>query len=402
MKGRRRDAPSFRKRREALKTTHREVSGKNLVVNAACHCVRESNGWRIGLPLRIVLILLIALGSDVIAGARTPPEGSSVILMIGDGMGIGQIEAARRAAGDFGGLTMDTLEIQDGRLRTDDVRGRTTDSAAAATAMSTGRKTAAGGLGVNARGRSLMTIAELAMATGRAVGLVTTVSLTHATPAAFVVHVPDRNYFMPIAEQMVASGASVLLGGGAGHFLPRGAPSPHAASGDRRDDRNLVEEAEAAGYSVVWSAAELAHVDADSTPLLFGLFADEEMLRPLEPTLATMTWAAIEILSRDPDGFFLMVEGGLIDWVCHENDAAAAIELTLGFDSAVEVALDYTRDVGNALLIVTADHETGGMQVYRDQHHSLREDGPFAGPAGESFYVNWAPVSYTHLRAHET
>ncbi len=343
-------------------------------------------------------VLVVLCCASLVATAQMAPSGHvrSIILMIGDGMGVGQIEAARwTLVGPNGDLIMDKLTVQDGWARTDELSGLTTDSAAAITAIATGHKTRNGYLSVDADGEPLTTILEMAQAAGKAVGLVTSVPLAHATPAGFAAHNRDRNQYTTIAEDMHEAGVDVLLGGGAEHFLPYRTTCGCGWSGWRTDGRDLVAEAESVGYVFACDTQGLAEIDTSTVDRLLGLFADEEMHRPLSPSLAEMTRVAIEILSRDPDGFFLMVEGGLIDWVCHDNDAEAAIELTIGFDAAVGIALEYVRVAGDTLLVVTADHETGGMSVSMESSHYLREDGPFDMPDGRSFYVNWLHTYHT-------
>jgi len=347
--------------------------------------------WKVSL-----LVAVVCCAALPAARADQQESVRSIILMIGDGMGVGQIEGARWwQVGPDGALVMDTLTVQDGWSCTDALYGQTTDSAAAVTAMATGQKTRNGYLSVDTERQPLTTILEMAKAAGKAVGLVTSVPLAHATPAGFAAHNRDRNQYMAIAEDMHEAGVDVLLGGGVQHFLPYRTTCDCGWSGWRTDGRDLVAEAQSVGYVFVCDAQGLEEIDTSTVDRLLGLFADEEMHRPLCPSLAGMTRIAIEILSRDPDGFFLMVEGGLIDWVCHANEAEAAIELTVGFDAAVGVALEYVRGTGDTLLIVTADHETGGMSVTAESSHYLREDGPFETPDGSSFYVNWLHTYHT-------
>ena len=123
--------------------------------------------------------------------------------------------------------------------------------------------------------------------------------------------------------------------------------------------------------------------------------ADRGMTRPFSPTLEAMTETAIAILSQDPDGFFLMVEAGQIDWAGHANDAANAVSDTLGLDRAVAVAQSYAAGRDDVLLVVTADHETGGMSVSTSATGVSGEDGPFHMPDGTPFYVTWATTGHT-------
>jgi len=362
--------------------------------------MRSSNGRRRWVMLRTIWIVALAAGIasfGVCARERVGPDPvQSIILMIGDGMGVGQIEAARRASvGQNGRLAMDELAVQDGWARTADSTGAVTDSAASGTAIATGRKTRNGRVGVDASGQSLVTILELAQEAGKSVGLVTTVPLYHATPAVFASHVPSRYYYDRIAQQVFDADVDVLLGGGAESFFPLWETCACGWSGVRGDGRNFIEEAIDRGVAFVCDSEGLGALDLATVDRLLGLFAEEEMLRPLTPTLEEMTVAAIEVLSQDPEGFFLMVEGGLIDWVCHSNDAAASIELTIGFDRAVDAAAAFARDNGETLLIVTADHETGGMSVSETETGHFREDGPIEAADGMEFFVEWLHTDHT-------
>jgi alkaline phosphatase len=325
--------------------------------------------------------------------ARTPAQ--AIILFIGDGMGEAHRTAARwSVAGQSGALAMDRLPAV-GWSRTANAGGAVTDSAAGATAIATGVKTNNGVVGMDPDGNSLTTILEQAQARGMAVGLVTTTQMAHATPAAFAAHVPSRYQMIDIAGQMLANEVDVLLGGGEDEFLPLTVTGAYPQVGKRTDGRNLIDEAIAAGYTYVYSATALAAVDPGSTPRLLGLFADEGLPRPHSPSLAEMTGTAIDILSQDPDGFFLLVEGGQIDWAAHDNDAATVISDTLAFDQAVAVAQSYALTATDTLIIVTADHETGGMSVSLASSGLPDEDGPFLMPAGTPFHVNWSSIYHS-------
>ena len=318
-----------------------------------------------------------------------------IMLFIGDGMG----SQHRKAAAWFkygleGQLLMDQLPFQDW-LQTASANNAITDSAAAATAMAAGYQTNNGMIGVDPAGTALNTILEYAQAKGMAVGLVTTVQISHATPAAFAAHVLDRNQMTDIAMQLIDHGVNVLLGGGEDQFLPTGTAGCFPQDGERSDGRNLITEALAAGYTYVCSSAEFDTVDPAATDYLLGLFADDGMLRPFQPDLTRMTGKAIQILSRDPDGFFLMVEGGQIDWASHDNDAINAIQDTIDFDQAVNVGASYADGNPETLLIVSADHETGGMDAHLNPTGLPGEDGPFMSLEGTPFYVSWSTIGHT-------
>ncbi len=324
-----------------------------------------------------------------------PPSRSSaqsIMLFIGDGMGEAHRNAGRWSdVGQRGALAMDAMPAL-GWSHTTSADSDVTDSAAAATALATGVKTDNGMIGQDPGGNPLTTILEQAQARGMAVGLVTNVHMAHATPAAFAAHVPDRDMMTEIASQMLAAEVDVLLGGGEDEFLPAGVSGCYPEPGERSDDgRNLINEAMSAGYIYVCDAASLAAVDPASTPKLLGLFADEGMSRPYSPSLEEMTQKAIDILSQDPDGFFLMIEGGQIDWASHVHDATNTISDTIGFDEAVAVGQAYAASTDNNLIIVTADHETGGMSV----DLTSGEQGPFTMPEGTAFYVSWSSWDHT-------
>jgi alkaline phosphatase len=331
-------------------------------------------------------------GESVAPDASGQPR--AIILLIGDGMGEAQRTAARwQVVGQGGQLAMDAMPVS-GWSRTGSADNPVTDSAAAGTALATGVKTNNGVISLDPLGNTLTTILEHAQAKGMAVGLVTTVPMAHATPAAFASHVPSRYMMTEIASQMMDHQVDVLLGGGEDEFLPTTETGCYPEVGERTDGRNLIDEAVAAGYTYVCTSAAFATVPVTTTHLL-GLFADEGMPRPFSPTLEQMTQKAIGILSQDPDGFFLMVEGGQIDWACHANDAANTITDTVDFDAAVVVAQAYAATNPNALVIVTGDHETGGMSVTLDPTGDPGEDGPFRMPDDTLFYVNWTTGGHT-------
>lgn len=318
----------------------------------------------------------------------------AIILLIGDGMGEARRTAARwQAVGQDGQLAMDAMPVS-GWSHTGSADNPITDSAAAGTALATGVKTNNGMISIDPYSNTITTILEHAQARDMGVGLVTTVQMAHATPAAFASHVSSRGMMAEIASQMIDHRVDVLLGGGEDEFLPDTETGCYPQAGERADGRSLIDEALAIGYTYVCTPTAFAAVPTTTTRLL-GLFADEGMTRPFSPTLAQMTQKAIDILSQDSDGFFLMVEGGQIDWACHGNDAANTISDTIGFDEAVAVAQSYALANANTLVIVTGDHETGGMWVSLSSTGDPNEDGPFYMPDSMPFYVNWTTSGHT-------
>jgi len=285
----------------------------------------------------------------------------NIIFCIGDGMGLGQIALARmKAAGPGGTLYMERMPVI-GFCRTHSANALVTDSAAAGTALASGVKTNNGMLGITADLTRYQTILEAAKAKGMATGLVVTSAITHATPAAFAFHVRSRQMQDKIAEQLIANKVNILFGGGEEYFLPES-----SSKSRRNDQKDLIEQAKEAGYLYIRTAKELRNVRHSH---ILGLF----QLGPLttvapEPTLAELTAKAIDILNHEgkghkKQGFFLMVEGSQIDWACHDNDAARAVRQTLLFDQAVKAAVDFARKDKHTLVVVTADHETGGLTI---------------------------------------
>lgn len=357
-------------------------------------------GERVKHILRLWILLALCLLPASPARAGRAPEiplttvthvPVRILLFIGDGMGTAQRTAAQWAAvGINGRLTMDTLPIT-GWLRTSNILGEVTDSAAAATAMATGVKTTNGKIGQAPDGTPLSTILEQAQARGLAVGLVTNTPMAHATPAAFAAHTGSRYAMAEIAQQLLAARVDVLLAGGENDFLPQGMTGHYPEPGTRTDGRDLIAEAVQADYTYVWDAAGLQAAVSAGAPRVLGLFADEGLPRPHTPTLAALTEHALAVLSNRPEGFFLMVEGGQIDWACHANDAALTIADTLAFDAAVAAGLRYAAEMENTLVIVTSDHETGGMLLSL----SNNDGQAFTMPDGTPFYVTWTTDDHT-------
>ena len=299
--------------------------------------------------------------SDAALDGPTTPRKRIVILMIGDGMGRGQLEAASHVAhGAAGQLFMESLPVR-GTVITAGPSG-TTDSAAAATTMATGARAWNGAIGVDVDGVTVETAVELAHRLGLPAGVVSTAALPHATPGAFTAHRDSRHALAEIAEDQVrVVRPDVMLGGGAQYFLPAGA-------GSVRDDAGLVVELESAGYTVVKSAAERAAA-RDRGPIA-GLFAAEHMTFAIEraadstePTLTEMSLAALDRLDASPDGFFLMIEGARIDMASHGNQLAEAVGETLAFDDAIRAVAGWAAGRDDVTLMVTADHECGGLEV---------------------------------------
>ena len=298
-------------------------------------------------------------------------EAKNAILFIGDGMGIAQITSARIYQGNArdGHLTLDDFENV-ALTRTHSADTMVTDSAAAGTAMATGFKTNTRVVGQLPDGTALESIIKKAKAEGKSVGVVTNTTITHATPASFYGSGPSRYDEALFAQQLVEYGEiDVVLGGGREFFISRETTDEeNGGKGSRKDDRNLIEESKAKGYTYVDRASGL---DGVTSGKVLGLFSPGMMAYELdrendkwgEPSLEDMTRFAIEFLSKNPKGYLLMVEGGKIDHASHGNRGLLTVTEVLALDRAVKTALDMTQDAGDTLVVVTADHETGGMAI---------------------------------------
>lgn len=328
-------------------------------------------------------------------------RAKNVIVFLGDGMSLPTIAAAHVLAGQRAGVDGESYRLSFEKLpfsalsRTYETDQQTPDSAGTMTAIMTGVKTRAGFIGVSqvprrqdcagARGQELVSALELAASAGMATGAVTTTRITHATPAATYGHLPERNWEVDadlseaakaagckdFAAQLidfpVAGGLTVAMGGGRTEFMPAGADDPEYPTrvGQRLDGRDLIGEwtSRHPHGKYVWNAAQLKALDLAKTPRLLGLFEPSHMNyeheRPRdkagEPSLAGMTASAIEVLKQNPNGFFLMVEGGRIDHALHAGNAYRALDETIAFADAVQAALERT-DPAETLIVVTADH----------------------------------------------
>lgn len=370
---------------------------KPTLIKTTNHPASGNQSYRGKLFLFIPMALLRGFIFLILAGFIVGCAGDkkNIIIVIGDGMGAEQRKAAQWVLmGEAGKLSMDDMPAR-GWSQTSSAYGWVTDSAAAATAMATGVKTGNGVIGLDKNLKPVTTILETARAQGKMVGLVTTDRITDATPAAFAAHVPDRNLMTQTAEQLLAAGVDVMLGGGEGDFLPESTHGCFQELGKRKDDKNLIKEAIYNGYTHVCDQLSFAAIDPSSTHRLLGLFASEDMKQPFSPSLVEMTKKAIDLLSNSPNGFFLMIEGAHIDNACHSNDAAASISNTIALDDVVRIIKDFALIESNTLVIVTADHETGGMNVALEPRGLDEEDGPFYMPDGTPFYVNWATTHHT-------
>jgi alkaline phosphatase len=294
------------------------------------------------------------------------PSGNStpknVILLIGDGMGVSQIFAGMVA--NQGSLYM--LNFKNiGFITTHSASHFVTDSGAGGTALATGKKTFNGAIGVDVDSMKIENIREKAQKKGFSTGVVSTSEITHATPASFVAHQPNRNWHEAIASDFISSGIDVFIGGGLRHF------------NNRQDSIDLTLKLKDNGYSVISGIDQIKEVKEGK---LAGFTSDDDNLSKIKGRgneLPIATETAINILSKNAKGFFLMIEGSQIDWGCHQNNTGYIITETLDFDLAVGSALKFAATNKETLIIVTADHETSGFSVNDGSYEKSEVIGGF-------------------------
>lgn len=308
----------------------------------------------------LVLVLLL---SFTFAWADDNAPARSTIFFIGDGMGPQIVSIvklyAERALGRDLNMVLLANTGTTGYMTTDSEDRMVTDSAASGTALATGHRTNNGMVGVTPDGEAVANLFEVAVRDGKSVGVVTTTSVTDATPASFLAHVVSRRMHFDIAAQIIEGDASVVLGGGWWFFLP-------PDKGKREDGVDLAEAARLEGFDVAFDRDEMM---AASGSRLLGLFTGEvlpfERVRNTEkvPSLAEMTVKALEMLSGDPDGFVLVVEGGRIDHAEHDNSISDAVADFLAFDDAIGEGMAYQAGDSKITLVVSADHDCGGPAI---------------------------------------
>lgn len=288
-------------------------------------------------------------------------QPKNIILLIGDGMGMAQLHAGLTA--NKGRLFIENCKYI-GFSKTASSDNYITDSAAGGTAISAGVKTYNGAIGVDPDKNPVKTILEEAEEKGLATGLVSTSSITHATPASFIAHQPSRNMYEDIAADFLKTDIDVFIGGGYDHFT------------EREDGRNLVRELQNKGYIVEQELPEIAKIKKGK---LAGLTAATHNGRVGErgEMLQVATSTAINILSNNKKGFFLMVEGSQIDWGGHAASTVYVVEDMLDFDQTVGRALEFAANDGETLVIVTSDHETGGMAILNGDYKTGMVQGEF-------------------------
>ena len=288
---------------------------------------------------------LIALSFFALAQS----EVKNVILLIGDGMGLAQSYAAYLA--NDKSLSMYTMPYT-GLSITSCADREVTDSGAGGTAIATGHKANYKAIGLDENNISHPSLLKIAKQYGKSTAIVCSCDLTHATPAAFVANVKNRDLQEQIALSYLEEYCDIALGGGAERFTSKG----------RKDKLNLIDSLAKRGYAVVYSQDELSKCESEK---IFGLFAEGHLPEASKRggVMQQYMLKALEQLDKNPNGFFMMLEGSRIDMEAHLNKYDAMVEETLDFDRCVAIALDFAKRKGNTLVVVTADHETGGLTL---------------------------------------
>jgi alkaline phosphatase len=313
----------------------------------------------------IIVALVLTCGR---AGAETQ-KAKYVFLFIGDGMAavqrtateyyLGAVQERLLAEVPYQKLTMNTFPAQ-GLTTTFSLDDIITESSAAATAMATGYKTRGQMVSMDPNCKyAYKTIVETAKEQGWRVGIVSSASIDHATPACFYAHVRSRENYYEISRQLVESNVDYFGGGQLKGNLPS----------QRRQKPDLLPYAREKGWTIATNRAELVNLVPGRKTIAYTLCDTSAAMNyaidhgPNDVSLAEFTRKGIELLYNDK-GFFFMVEGGKIDWACHDNDAATAVREVIAFDKAVAEAVEFAvKHPNDTLIVVTGDHETGGMSV---------------------------------------
>ncbi|MDN4082032.1 alkaline phosphatase [Paenibacillus polymyxa] len=306
----------------------------------------------------------------------------NVIILIPDGMANDATALARWYKGSS--LTLDSMAS--GMVRTHSADAPIADSAPAGTAFATGHKSHTGYVGVlpdeatmpgqqpiaagDAK-KPVASILEASKLAGKSTGIIATSEIMHATPADFTAHYPDRKNYDALSMQQAYNGVDVVLGGGGKFLEPAG----------RKDGQDLIAQIKDQGYDFVTTPEGLKN---STSSKLWGSFSPEALAYDLdrdaskEPSLAEMTTKAIDVLSKNDKGFFLMVEGSKVDWAAHANDPTGIISDVLSFDEAVKVALDYAKQNQNTVVVAVTDHGNGGLTIGSSDTTSNYDKTPLA------------------------
>ncbi len=314
-----------------------------------------------------IFVLLLTLFTVACSTQSIEKPPKNIILFIGDGMGPAQLTVLTTVKEDAAILRFK----KSGMLLTHAFDNYITDSAAGATAYATGVKTIRGAVGVGPDSQRVKTVLEFSKDNGMAVGLVVTSGITNATPAGFIAHVNDRNKHLEIAKQMAESDVDVLIGGGRELFIPKGKER------SKREDELDLEEILAKKLNYITNSQDFKEASEGKSLAYLYDYGSPGPVSKRPHSLKEMTEAAIKVLGKNDKGFFLMVEGSQIDWFGHDNDLDGIVEEIKDFDGAVAAGLDFADQDKQTLVIVTADHETGGLALTGGSRENKTVQGEF-------------------------
>lgn len=293
--------------------------------------------------------------------AQQTDKPKNIIIMIGDGMGPTQVSTSVLSFDNnpFKRFTSTGFSV------TCSADNLITDSAAGGTVIATGERTNNGYIGMDTQQKPLRNILEVAEKNNKATGVVVTCSITHATPASFVAHQPNRSMEENIAADFLKLPIDVAIGGGYGHFLPKN------KSGRRADGQNLIDSIKAHGYE--YYNDEDDFFNASPKGKFYAMFEEDGLPKACKRdyTLGQMVAPALKQLSENPNGFVLMIEGSQIDWAGHANDDDYLVSEMKDFGTALDTVLNFAQKDGSTLVIVLADHETGGAAIVGGQRGDI-------------------------------
>jgi len=334
--------------------------------------------------IAIYMLLLIS----VMASAHADNKPKNIIIMFADGTTSSQYEFGRYSSALLRQKPFAVTDIVMAKghyqlMKSESADYYVTDSAAAASAMSTGHKANNGAISVTPDGKSPQTIMQFAKDQGKRIGLLSTAPIYDASPAAFSVHAKSRRDSELIVNQYLELAPDVLMGGGSNYFLPSSLPG-----GKRQDGKNVIEALQAKGYQYINAPGQLSKINSSK---ILGLFADEDLDYEIDrneqetPNLSQMVRAALQVLNQESKksknkGFILFAENENTDSAGHQNDVAALMRDLWAFDDAVKVALEFQKKNPDTLVIVTGDHETGGFAPTYGRKN--------LEPAGKANYLN--------------
>jgi alkaline phosphatase len=344
--------------------------------------------------LRILILILVIIfsgseGQNVSAQKSRIGKTRNIILFIGDGMGVAQLYAGMTVSTEV--FTLEEFPYS-GFIKTYSANNYITDSGAGGTAIACGIKTNNRMIGVLPDSTSVSSIMEIAHKNGLATGVISTSAITDATPASFIAHNAGRGNYEDIAKDFLNGTVDLFIGGGEDHFR------------SRKDSVDLTVNLKEQGYSVVYTLEELSNSNSKK---IAGLLAKGNMPKASEGregALEEMTHKALETLSKNQKGFVLMVEGSMIDKGGHDKNLDYIVSEMIDMDKAIGVAKNYATNNGNTLIVVTADHETGGLTLTGGNISEHKVTGNFAGKDHTAVMVpvfSYGPGSERFSGIHE-